>query len=255
LTAQLFTVAMINLHVLFADDDADIRDVIALSLGQDPFFVARGCAAGDEALDTALEWRPDLTLLDVRMPRMDGPTVLARLRADKRTAAIPVVFLTARAQAHDRGRYRALGAAGVIGKPFDPIGLPAELRRFIPFEGALAAVRENFLLRLEADARALTTCRQWLVHGTTEPVLTRINEIAHALAGAGGVYGFAGITCESAALSQAAEDVLAGRAEPSDVEQALDRLLRRIKPDQRSNLRCPPVREREARRRYSAATA
>jgi len=224
---------MINLHVLFADDDADIRDVIALSLRQDPFFVARGCASGDEALDTAVEWRPDLTLLDVRMPEMDGPTVLAHLRADKRTAAIPVVFVTARTQAQECARLRALGAAGVIAKPFDPIGLAAELRRFVPFEGALAAARENFLRRLDADACALSACRKFLAQTASEPVLTRINEIAHALAGTGGIYGFAGITCESAALSDAAENNLAGRASRIDVEQALDRLLRRIRPNQR----------------------
>lgn len=246
---------MINLHVLFADDDADIRDIIASSLEQDPFFVVRGCASGGEALKAAVAWRPDLALLDVRMPGMDGPTALARLRADKRTAAIAVVFLTARTRPQECARFRALGAAGVIEKPFDPIGLAGELRRFVPFEGALAAAREHFLLRLDADACALSTCRQRLSQNASEPVLTRINEIAHALAGAGGIYGFAGITCESAALSEAAEEILAGRAKPSDVEQALDRLLRRIKPDHRPDLRCPQVREGRVRRRYSAATA
>jgi len=221
---------MIKLHVLFADDDADIRNIVALSLRQDSFFVARGCASGAEAVKAAVAWRPDLALLDVAMPGMDGPAVIAHLRADKRTMAIPVVFLTARAPAGECARLRALGAAGVIEKPFDPMALPGELRRFVPFEGPLAAAREHFLLRLDADARALATCRQFLSQTAPAPVVTRISEIAHALAGVSGIYGFAGITRESAALSDAAQDNLAGRAGRRDVERALDRLLRRIRP-------------------------
>ena len=221
---------MINLHVLLADDEPDIRDVMAISLERDPFFVLRSCASGGEALATAIEWRPDLTLLDVVMPGMDGPTVLSRLRADKRTAPIPVVFVTARAQACERERFTALGAAGVIAKPFDPMALAATVRRFVPFDGALSPVRHDFLQRLEADAGALAACRPWLSQTHSKAALLRIGAIAHALAGAGGIYGFAGITCESAALSDAAEDNLAGRAGCIDVEQAIDRLLRRIRP-------------------------
>jgi CheY-like chemotaxis protein len=221
---------MINLHVLFADDEPDTRDIIGASLARDPFFVSRGCGSGGDVLATALEWRPDLTLLDVVMPEMDGPTVLARLRADRRTAPIPVVFVTARAHRSAREHYMQIGAAGVIAKPFDPMGLAAELRRYIPFEGALSSARDGFLQRLAADAGALSACRAWLSQTHCEPALMRINAIAHALAGAGGIYGFAGITCESAALSAAARSNLGGCAERVDVEQALDRLLKRIEP-------------------------
>jgi CheY-like chemotaxis protein len=240
---------MVNLHVLFADDDADIRNVVALSLQRDPFFVVRGCASGREALATAVEWRPDLTLLDVKMPGMDGPTVLTRLRADRHTAAIPVVFVTGYSERQGCPNLKALGAAGVIPKPFDPSELAIELRRFVPVEGALAAARENFLSRLDADAFALSLCRAWLSDRVPEPVLVRIGEIAHALAGAAGIYGFAGIGCESAALSDAAENSLAGRTRGADVEQALDRLLRRIRPD------LPMQSWRRAPLRHSAATA
>lgn len=240
---------MVALHVLFADDDDDARHIIGLALGRDPFFVARGCASGAEALAAAIEWRPDLTLLDVMMPGIDGPSALTQLRADRRTAAIPVVFVTARAQAEERARFKALGAAGVIAKPFEPMELAAAVRRFVPVEGALAAAREDFFLRLDADACALAACRLWLTQAPAEPVLVRINEIAHALAGAGGIYGFAGISCESAALSDAAERNLAGRAHWADVEQALERLLRRINPDKRAGERA------SGSPRYSAATA
>jgi two-component system, OmpR family, response regulator len=222
---------MLNLHVLFADDEPDAREIIGASLQRDPFFVLRSCTSGGEVLDAAIEWRPDLTLIDVVMPEMDGPTVLARLRADKRTAPIPVVFVTARAHRRERERFKAIGAAGVIAKPFEPMEFAAEVRRFVPFEGTLAAAREEFLRRLAADAGTLSACRAWLSQARSEPALMRISSIAHALAGAGGIYGFAGITCESAALSAVARSNLAGRARRIDVEQALDRLLKRIQPN------------------------
>jgi CheY-like chemotaxis protein len=221
---------MINLHLLFADDEPDTREILGASLERDPFFVTRGCASGDEALAVAIDWRPDLTLLDVVMPDMDGPTVLARLRADKRTAPIPVVFVTARSQPREREHFKALGAAGVIAKPFDPLALGVEVRRFVPLEGTLSSARQNFLYRVAADADALTACRPWLSHNRSEAALRRICAIAHALAGAGGIYGFAGITCESAALCDVANRYLAGGAGRVDVERALDRRLKRITP-------------------------
>lgn len=246
---------MIRLHVLFADGDAVTRAIFARSLEPDSFFIVRSCASGGEALKTAREWRPDLALLDMRMPGLDGSVFLARLRVDKRTAAIPVVFVTGRGQGEERAHFRARGAAGVIEKPFDPVGLAAELRRFVPLEGALRPARETFLLRLDADARALSSCRQWLLRGDSEPVLARINEIAHALAGAGGTYGFAGITCESAALSVAVENYLAGRASKSELVKAVNRLLMRIGFVDRAVPRARAVRERRLGQRYSAATA
>lgn len=220
---------MIRLHVLLATRDVEIREAYLASLRHDPFFVARRCASGGAVLRVARQWRPDLVVLDADLPG-NGPAVLAHLRADRRTAAIPVVFISVPTTAQERARLKALGAVGVIEKPADPHRFGAELRRFVPLEGVLAAARENFFLRLDTDARALSTCRRWLARSGSEPVLARINEIAHALAGAGGIYGFAGITCESAALSDAAENRLAGRAGPSDVERALKRLLRRIRP-------------------------
>ena len=234
---------MIHLYVLFADDEPDAREIIGASLERDSFFVPRGCSSGDEALATAIEWRPDLMLLDVAMPRMDGPSVLARLRADKRMAFIPIVFVTALAHPRERERFRELGAAGVIAKPFDPMRLAVELRGFVPFERTLSAAREVFLQRLAADARNLSICRARLSQSHCEAELLRIGVIAHALAGAGGIFGFAGISCESAALSAAARNHLAGRGRRVEVEQALDRVLKRIKPSLQNPTRPPALAE------------
>jgi CheY-like chemotaxis protein len=163
------------------------------------------------------------------VPGMDATTMLRRLRSDKRTKPIPVVLMTERTREWER--FKALGATGVIAMPLEPVDLPAALRRFVPVEGSLSTLRENFLKRLAADARALSACRGSFAKSHAEAAMRRVNSIAHALAGAGGIYGFAGITCESAALAAAAEQNLTGCARYLDVEQALDRLLTRIGPN------------------------
>jgi two-component system OmpR family response regulator len=119
-------------RILYIDDEADIREVAMMALELDPEFQVRSCGSGAEGIDEAAEWQPDLILLDVMMPGLDGPDTLARLRALPSTARIPVVFITARTQAHDVQRLQALGAAGVIAKPFDPMGLPHLVRGYLP---------------------------------------------------------------------------------------------------------------------------
>jgi CheY-like chemotaxis protein len=116
-------------RVLYVEDDADIRTIATLALETVGGLQLRACAGGEEALRAAPEFAPDLLLLDVMMPGLDGPATLAKLRALPGTAATPVVFMTAKVQASELEAYRALGAIGVITKPFDPMGLAAEVRR------------------------------------------------------------------------------------------------------------------------------
>jgi CheY-like chemotaxis protein len=118
-------------RVIYVDDEADIREVAVLSLGLDPDLEVRACASGLELIAEAATWRPDIILLDVMMPGMDGPTTLAGLRRDPALAKIPVVFITARTQAHEIERFVALGAAGVITKPFDPMTLASTAKGFL----------------------------------------------------------------------------------------------------------------------------
>jgi len=120
---------MSSLRVLHVDDEPDIREIVAASLGLDPEFELRDCDSGAEALTAAAAWRPDLILLDVMMPVMDGPSTLRHLRENPQTVDIPVVFMTARAQTRELDHYKSLGAAGVIVKPFDPMTLAACVRQ------------------------------------------------------------------------------------------------------------------------------
>ena len=120
-----------NVRVLYVDDEADIREVAAMSLELDPEFEVRICGSGSEALAVAAEWEPNLILLDVMMPGMDGPTTFGHLRENPVTSSIPVVFITARTQAQEVEGFKALGAQGVIAKPFDPMSLAPTVRQYL----------------------------------------------------------------------------------------------------------------------------
>ncbi len=216
---------MIKLFTLAVDDAPDIREIVDLSLALDPLFAVRNCACGRDAIRTAIEWRPDLILLDVMMPIMDGPTTLAELRADRRTATIPVVFMTARVQTREQARFRSLGAAGVIGKPFDPRQLPVLVRDCV---SATGAPTEDFLERLDRASVTLAACRADRGRGHERGTLNQIRRVARTLADDSRHNGFAGIALESAALAEAAACDLAGQGAPMQVEHALDRVLARI---------------------------
>ena len=124
---MLFSLVADSLRrVLLIDDDPDILEVTLLALRAEG-FVAESCRESTHAVATALAFRPDLILLDAMMPVVDGAAVLRRLRAEPETAAIPVVFVTARVDADAVREYRHLGAAAVIGKPFDPLAISARL--------------------------------------------------------------------------------------------------------------------------------
>jgi CheY-like chemotaxis protein len=120
-----------TLRILYVDDEPDIREIACLALSLDPDLDIRSCESGAEAVEAATEWKPDLVLLDVMMPRMDGPQTLAAMRDRADLASIPVVFITARTQTADIERLKTLGAAGVIAKPFDPMTLAGTARGFI----------------------------------------------------------------------------------------------------------------------------
>ena len=116
------------MRVLYIDDEADIRDVAGMALELDGDMTVATAGSGQDALLEVGRFRPDIILLDVMMPDMDGPTTFARLREHDASRDIPVAFITARTQAHEVERFLRLGAIGVIPKPFDPMTLAAEVR-------------------------------------------------------------------------------------------------------------------------------
>jgi CheY-like chemotaxis protein len=114
-------------RVLIIDDEDDIREVAQMSLEMVAGWEVIPARSGDEGVRLAAEHRPDAILLDVMMPGMDGPATAALLRDRCETAAIPVILLTAKVQPADRRRLEALGVAGVLAKPFDPMLLASQV--------------------------------------------------------------------------------------------------------------------------------
>jgi CheY-like chemotaxis protein len=114
-------------RILIVDDEADIREVAQVSLELVGHWQVQTASTGRAGIQTARSTQPDAILLDVMMPDLDGPATLAELQADPATRDIPVLFLTAKAQAAERSRLAQLGAAGVLTKPFDPLTLASQV--------------------------------------------------------------------------------------------------------------------------------
>jgi two-component system OmpR family response regulator len=114
--------------IMLVEDDPDIRTVAVMALEMVGGLQVQACDSGAKALEQIGAWAPQLVLLDVMMPGMNGPEVLAALRARADTASIPVIFLTAKAQESEIQALRDLGALDVIPKPFDPMTLTDAVR-------------------------------------------------------------------------------------------------------------------------------
>ncbi|MCB1908012.1 MAG: response regulator [Rhodocyclaceae bacterium] len=115
-------------RILYVEDDADIRMVACLALESIGGFEVSACASGEEALDVADDFAPDMILLDVMMPGMDGPSTLRALRGLPGFADTPVAFMTAKVQPEELAEYGALGSCDAIAKPFDPMLLADQVR-------------------------------------------------------------------------------------------------------------------------------
>lgn len=119
------------LRVLYVDDDTDIRTIVKITLDGTPDIELQTAASGSDGLVLAQQYHPDLVLLDVMMPGMDGPTTLQHLRAMPGFAETPVAFVTAKVQPAEVNALLLAGAAAVISKPFNPARLAEQIRTLV----------------------------------------------------------------------------------------------------------------------------
>jgi CheY-like chemotaxis protein len=110
-------------RVLVVDDDRVIQQLLEVNLELEGYEVVATAADGREALEKIAALKPDLVILDIMMPKMDGLEVCRRLRADPELAKIPVILLSARAQDMDIREGLEIGASAYLTKPFDPVEL------------------------------------------------------------------------------------------------------------------------------------
>lgn len=115
-------------RILYVEDEPDIQAVAKLALEMVGGFTVKVCSSGEEALREAEAFAPDMILLDVMMPGMDGPSTLKALRELPSLAELPVAFMTAKVQPAEVTHYKTLGARDVIAKPFDPMTLASQVR-------------------------------------------------------------------------------------------------------------------------------
>ncbi len=114
--------------ILYVEDEPDIQMIARVALENVGGFELLVCSSGAEAIEKAASFKPDLFLLDVMMPGMDGPTTLQELRKIPQLAETPVMFMTAKVQPQEVEFLKSLNVTDVIAKPFDPMRLASNIR-------------------------------------------------------------------------------------------------------------------------------
>ena len=192
--------------VLYVDDDPDICRVVQATLLLVPGLNVRTADSGERAIDLAYELRPDLVLMDVMMPGLDGPSTFRRMRESALLAAIPVIFMTAKVLPAEIAQLLQLGAIGVIVKPFDALKLYGELfslwsnggtarRSSVENGGPVGAQAQvdsltvSFLQRAWADVINLAKMIE-RAQAADRSVFPEIERICHSIHGAGAMFGF-----------------------------------------------------------------
>jgi len=115
--------------ILYVEDEPDIAQVARLALETVGGFTIEACENGKIALEKGPAFKPDLVLMDVMMPEMDGPTALKEMQSMPEMKDVPVIFMTAKVQPVEIAEYKALGAVDVIPKPFDPMTLAEQVKQ------------------------------------------------------------------------------------------------------------------------------
>ena len=161
------------MKVLVVEDDAEVRELVRLALSTEPGFSVHECGAAVDALAAVESARPDLVLLDVMMPELDGVSLARALRAGDATRGVGIVFMTACLRPGDIAGYADLGALDVIAKPFDPSKLGDRLRAAL---GAGTGAEEGAPAR-EASRESMGRGYRWELED-------RVRDIERALAAA-----------------------------------------------------------------------
>ena len=212
--------------VLYVDDDPDICEVVRSSLCLLSGYDVRTADSGERAIAIASEQPPDLVLMDVMMPDLDGPSTLKRMRASAALAEIPVIFLTAKVLPAEIAYFLNLGAIGIIRKPFDPLQLGSEVftlwRKVYETEGGVPrksdaqaqvqaqvkSLTDNFLQRTGADVDVLRAMIERVRHGD-RVALEEIHGVAHSINGAGAMFGFPEVSASGRAIEHSVEEAIA----------------------------------------------
>ncbi|MFM2315562.1 MAG: hypothetical protein RLZZ04_4840 [Cyanobacteriota bacterium] len=122
---------MTKKSILLIDDEETIQEVVQVGIEIESGWQVAIASSGAEGIDLAQSQQPDVILLDVMMPEMDGIDTLSQLKSNHKTSAIPVIFLTAKAQAEEKNQFQSLGVVDVITKPFNSMTLASQIAKIL----------------------------------------------------------------------------------------------------------------------------
>lgn len=226
-------------RILYVEDEEVLQEIVSMALVDVAGYTLLACSSGPEAIEKAPAFDPQLVLLDVMMPGMDGPQTLAELKEMPAMSKIVPVFITAKVRPDEVARLKGLGAVDVIGKPFDPMTLHEQIGAIwddhaVPAQSVAVEVETaKFVQRfrqMASTARApLAAAREDMLSGD-EKALTKALEdlraLAHRLSGSGGTFGFPRISEAAADLEDAAEEALEGMPSlaPADRKTVVERI-------------------------------
>jgi two-component system OmpR family response regulator len=216
--------------VLYVDDDPDLCAVVEAALRSIAGLNVHIAGSGEQAIDLAYEFRPDLVVMDVMMPGCDGPSTFKSMRERTLLADIPVIFLTAKILPAETARLLRLGAIGVLGKPFDPLRLYDDLFALWNHAGAARRIKgaragesrvraqvtslaASFLLRARNDVVRLRAFIECARHGDRSALEAAVR-VGHSIHGAGAMFGFPEIGAAGGAIERLAEEVMASSLAP-----------------------------------------
>ena len=229
--------------VLYVDDDPDICTVVEATLSTMGDLKVRTANSGELAIDLACEQRPDLILMDVMMPGLDGPSTLKRMRCCAAIADVPVIFLTAKVMPTEISQLLTQGAIGVLGKPFDPTKLCGDMldlwertgRPGLATLASLARPKEavevtsligGFLARSERDVARLRKLLERLRAGDRS-ALREIERLAHTIHGSAAMFGFLAVSERGGAIEDLAEAMMSSVGAGGALDAALQQLSER----------------------------
>jgi two-component system, OmpR family, response regulator len=246
--------------VLYVDDDPDICEVVQATLCLLAGLDVRTAHSGARAIDIAYELRPDLVILDVMMPGLDGPSTYKRMRASALLADIPVIFMTAKVLPTEIAHFLRLGAIGVIGKPFDPMGLGDEVLALwnqavaartisgvrageAQVQAQVESLALSFLERARGEVIRLRDLTASAWQGDRS-VLDEIEQLAHSVRGAGAIFGFPQVSAAGGDIERLVEELMSRgnvpnqAAAPFDLQlrQCTERLAQEVEAAAASNL-------------------
>ncbi|MEO5573951.1 MAG: response regulator, partial [Gammaproteobacteria bacterium] len=219
-------------RILVVDDEPDIRNLAKTVLEKIGNFTVQISDSGSHTLQVAPQFRPDLILLDVMMPGMDGPATLKALRALPQTAAIPVIFLTGKVQIHEVQHYKKLGALDVIPKPFDPMTLCSSVIGIWGLHDRLANPVADMQEQLKILRKAYATQVPGKIEHLKEKwrllfddvagkeVLMDLHLLTHSLAGSCETFGFGSIRKSAHQLELLFADLVKNNKFPPDIMRA-----------------------------------